>query len=135
MRSALLLLAFGLVAGWSQSPDSLFVRVAGLGPCSDVRDAVLHVLPQGGLTLNGQRQKRDELGQRLDAIYATRWSKHVYVTSDPNVPFASVLEIIRIAAKHVDHVALVTPSVQKQATYRGDGTCLAPNLPAGYPPQ
>jgi hypothetical protein len=121
------------MAGWPQTPDTLFVRVAGLGRCGDVRDVVLHVLPNGGLTLNEQLQKRKELGRRLDAIYETRWSKHVYVASDPNVAFSDVLEVIRIAAKHVNYVVVVTASVLKQATYRGNGTCLAPNLPSGYP--
>jgi len=85
--------------------------------------------------LNQVPQKLNELGRRLDVIYTTRWSKHVYLTSDPSVPFSDVLRIVRIAATRVDYVVLVTPSVLKQATYRGDGTCLAPNLPPGYPPQ
>ena len=99
-----------------------------------MRDVILHVTPHGGLMLNGEIQKGDELGQRLDAIYATRWSKHVYITSESNVPFDEVLRVIRIAARHVDYVVIVTASVLKRATYREDGTCLAPNLPPGYPP-
>lgn len=135
VRFAVLLLAFSLMAGSPQAPDNLFVRVAGLGRCGDMRDVILHVLPHGGLMLNEQRQERQKLGPRLDAIYRTRWSKHVYVTSDADVPFGDVLEVIRIAAKHVDYVVIVTPSVLKQATYAGNGTCLSPNLPPGYPSQ
>lgn len=123
-----------LVAVCFQTPKSLVVRIAGLGRCVDVRDIVLHVLPQGGLTLNGQPQKRADLGRRLDEIYRRRWSRHVYITSDPNALLGEVVEVIDIAGKHVDHVVIVTPSVLKKATYRGDGTCLDPNLPPGYPP-
>jgi hypothetical protein len=108
------------------------VRIAGLGRCSDVRDIILRVLPHGGLTLNSEVQTREGLARRLDDIYRIRWSKHVYITSAPNVPFREVVEIIQLVAKHVDHVVIVT--VLKHATYRSDGTCLAPSLPSGYPP-
>jgi hypothetical protein len=46
-----------------------------------------------------------------------------------------VVEVMRIAAKQVDYVVIVTPSVLRKATYKEDGTCLDPNLPPGYPPQ
>jgi hypothetical protein len=117
-----------------QPLSGVMVRIAGLGRCSDVRDIILRVLPHGSLTLNSEAQTREGLARRLDDIYRTRWSKHVYITGDPNVPFLEVVEIIRLASKHVDHVVIVTPSVLKQATYQSDGTCLAPNLPSGYPP-
>jgi hypothetical protein len=99
-----------------------------------MRDIILHVSPHG-LMLNQEQQKPETLGTRLDVIYASRWSKHVYVTSDPKVRFGDVLRVVRIAAAHVDYVVIVTPSVLKQATYGSDGRCLAPNLPLGYPPQ
>jgi hypothetical protein len=117
-----------------QPPTGVTVRIAGLGRCSDVRDIILRVLPNGGLTLNSEPQTRDGLARRLDDIYRTRWSKHAYITSEPNVSLGEVVEIIQLVAKHVDHVVIVTPSVLKLATYRSDGTCLAPNLPSGYPP-
>jgi hypothetical protein len=117
-----------------QPPSDVMVRIAGLGRCGDVRDIILRVLPHGGLTLNSAAQTREGLARRLDDIYRTRWSKHVYITSEPNVSFREVVEIIQLVATHVDHVVIVTPSVLKQATYRSDGTCLAPNLPSGYPP-
>jgi biopolymer transport protein ExbD len=110
------------------------VSIAGLGRCSDVRDIVLRVRPHGRLTLNSEVQTRDRLARRLDEIYRSRWSKYVYISSEPTVPFHEVIEIVQLVSKHVDHVVIVTPSVLKQATYRRDGTCLAPNLPSGYPP-
>src|ERR1035438_6441429 len=62
---------------WRVGPKHIFVSIAGLGRRGDVRDVVLRVPPHGELTLNSQPQKREELGRRLDAIYETRWSKHV----------------------------------------------------------
>ena len=53
---------------------------------------------------------------------------------DPNVPFGEVAEVIDIASKQVDFVAILTPPVIKKATYREDGTCLDPNLPGDYIP-
>lgn len=97
-----------------------------------MRDVVLKVLPHGVLTLNSEPQKLGNLGLRLDAIYETRYWKYVFITSDLDVPLRDVVEVIRIAAKHVDYVAIVTLSVLGQATYRGGGTCLDPNLPPGY---
>ena len=134
VTAALLLFVIVFVAGCFQTLKGVVVRIAGLGRCGDVRDVILQVLPHGGLTLNSQPQKREDLGRRLDDIYRTRWSKHVYVTSDPDVFFSDVIGIIDLAAKHVDHVVIVTPSVLKNATYRGDSMCLDPNLPPGYPP-
>jgi hypothetical protein len=128
VRVALISLIFGVMTACSQTERGLFVRVAGLGRCSDIRDIILHVRSHG-LMLNQEQQKPETLGARLDVICATRWSKHVYVTSDPEVRFGDVLRVIRIAAAHVDYVVIVTPSVLKQATYRSDGRCLAPYGP------
>jgi hypothetical protein len=133
VRAALLFLIAGLMTGWSQASEVPILRVAGLGRCSDSRDVILRVLPKGALTLNGEPQKPETLGQRLDAIYATRWSKHLFLAGDPKATLGDVLRVIRIVAKRVDYVVIVTPPVLKQAAYRDDGTCLAPNLPPGYP--
>jgi biopolymer transport protein ExbD len=114
------------------TPTGLAVRIAGLGRCGDVRDVVLAVLPAGVLRLNGENQKRGELGHRLQDIFRTRAYRYVFVTGDPNVSFGEVAEVIDIASTQVDFVAILTPSVLRKATYQEDGTCLDPNLPANY---
>jgi hypothetical protein len=133
--ATLLLFVLAFVADCFQMPKGAVVRIAGLGRCGDVRDIILRVLPHGGLLLNSQPQRREDLGRRLDDIYKARWSKHVYIAGDLNVLFGDVVEVINMAANHVDFVVIVTPSVLKRANYRVDGTCLDPNLPPGYPPQ
>lgn len=128
-------LLFGLttfMASCSHPPTGLAVRIAGLGRCGDVRDVVLAVLPDGVLRLNGENQKRNELGHRLQDIFRTRAYRYVFVTGDPNVSFGEVAEVIDIASTQVDFVAILTPSVLRKATYHEDGTCLDPNLPADY---
>jgi hypothetical protein len=129
--TALLCLA-GCAPGYSGATTWLFVRIAGLGHCGDVRDIVLEVLPGGILKLNRRDQKREELGRRLDDIFRTRFYKYVFVTADPDARFRDVADVIAIAAEKVDYVAIVTPSVMTKATYREDGTCLDPNLPPDY---
>jgi len=82
--------------------------------------------------LNGENQKREELGSRLEDIFRTRFYRYLFVTGGPNVEFGEVAKVIDAAAAKVDYVAIVTPSVMKKATYREDGTCLDSNLPADY---
>ncbi len=96
----------------------LAVRIAGLGRCGDVRDVVLAVLPAGVLRLNGENQKRDDLGHRLQDIFRTRAYRYVFVTGDPNVSFGEVAEVIDIASSQVDFVAILTPSVLRKATFQ-----------------
>jgi hypothetical protein len=134
-------LLFGLttfVKGCSRPPTGLAVRIAGLGRCGDVRDIVLEVLPGGALRMNSENQRRDELGQRLEDMFRTRYYRYVFIKGDPNVSFGEVAEVIDIASKEVDFVAILTPSVIRKATSHEDGTCLDPNLPAdytGHPPR
>ena len=113
------------------------VRIAGLRRCADVRRIVLEVLASGGLRLNSENERRDGLASRLEDIFKTRAYRYVFVTGDPNVSFGEVTKVSDIALKQVDYVAILTPSVISRATYRGDGTCLDPNLPAesiAHPP-
>jgi len=88
----------GFVVDSFQPPDSVVVRIAGLGRCGDITDVILRVLPHGGLTINSVAQKREELARHLDDIYRTSWSKHLYIASEPNVPSREVIEVIQLAA-------------------------------------
>ena len=113
-------------------PKGLVVRIAGLGRCNDVRTIVLEVLPGRILRLNSENQKREELEHRLEEIFRTRAYRYVFVIGDPNVSFEDVAEVIDMASKQVDYVALLTPSVLGRADFRDDGTCIDPNLPTEY---
>jgi hypothetical protein len=139
--AALLFSLTGFSVGCSHKPTGLVVRIADVGRCSDLRDIILEVLPGGGLKLNSKNQKHEELERRLGDIFRTRAVRYVFVIGDPSLPFGEVAEVIDIAAKQADYVAIVTPSVMKKATYLGGGclpseknkdTCLDPKLPVDY---
>lgn len=101
--------------GCSHTSTGLVVRIAGTGRCnSDFRDVILEVLPGGNLRLNSENQKRDELAHRLEDIFRTRYYRYLFVEGDPNVPFGEVAEVIDIASKQVDFVAILTPPVIKK---------------------
>jgi biopolymer transport protein ExbD len=130
-----------LSVGCSHPSTALMVRIADVGGCTDQRDIILEVLPHGGLKLNSENQKREELGPRLDDIFKNRVLRYAFIKGDPTVSFGEFAEVIDIAARHVDYVAVVTPSVVKRATYQGGSclphdrskdTCLDPRLPAAY---
>jgi biopolymer transport protein ExbD len=138
---ALILCLTVIAVGCSRPSRGLLVRIARVGACSGPRDIILDVLPGGGLNLNSEYQKRAGLGDRLDNIFRTRVERYVFIEGDPNATFGEVAEVINIAARHVDYVSLVTPSIREKATYRGGGdvahddsedTCLNPNLPVNY---
>ena len=90
------------------------------------------MLPGRILRLNSENQKREELEYRLEEIFRTRAYRYVFVMVDPNVSFGDVAEVIEMASKQVDYVALLTPSVLGRADFRDDGTCIDPNLPTEY---
>jgi hypothetical protein len=130
------------LAGSCSHPfTGLPVRIADVGRCSGQRDIILKVMRGGGLKLNSEDQKREELGRRLAGIFRTRVERYVFITGDPNASFDDVAEVIDIASREVDYVALVTPSVMARATYQGGDclphdrskdTCLDPRLPVGH---
>jgi hypothetical protein len=138
LTAASLVLWASFSVGCSRVPTGLVVRIAGIGECPSRRDIVLHVTPGGGLKLNSEDQNRQQLGQRLKAIFAERPEKFVFITADPAASFGEVVAVIETAAKQADYVALVTPSIAKQSTNRdaggpardnGKDACLTPGIP------
>lgn len=139
--SAALLFVLSALIGCARPSTGLMVRIADTGPCGGQRDILLEVLPGGLVKLNAEDQNREELGRRLEDIFRTRVVRYVFVQGNPRVSAGAVAEVIDIARRHVDYVAVVTPSVMKGATYQGGDclphderkdTCLNPRLPAGY---
>jgi biopolymer transport protein ExbD len=56
--------------------------------------------------------KRD-LKSRLDAIYANRAEKVMFVRGDDDLNFASIADVIDVGrAVGVDHIGLMTPKIQ-----------------------
>jgi hypothetical protein len=74
---------------------------------------VIRVLKGDDVMLNQMKHKRGELEGLLHNIYKTRVERVVFVVADPDLPFQQIAEVVETAQRHVDYVALVTPSVEK----------------------
>lgn len=81
--------------------------------------------------INRDVVNRRDLNPRLEEIFKTRVYRWVLVAGAPDLQFREVAEIIDEVSKKVDYMAILTPSVLKQADWR-TGTCIDPNLPHDY---
>jgi biopolymer transport protein ExbD len=70
--------------------------------------------------------KITELGKQLDAAFRTRAVWLLFLGADPRVSFGAVAKAITVSQQHVDHIALITPSVEKATG------CMAVSLPLGF---
>jgi len=63
--------------------------------------------------INEDDVQKTELRTRLDAIYANRAEKVMFVRGDDDVNFAYIADVIDIGrAVGVDHIGLMTPKIQ-----------------------
>jgi biopolymer transport protein ExbD len=127
--AALFLTLIAIAVGF-HNPTGFVVRIAQATPCryDDRPFEVVQVLSHGGLRINSRDLKRVDLASSLDEIFRTRAPRHfIFLTADPNLPFAEVAQVIDSVAKHVDYIAILTPSVS--ATNWRNGLCIDPNLP------
>lgn len=83
----------------------------------DFRTVVIHVLQGGKIKLNMEDSDQARLGKRLHEVFAVRAVQVVFVTGDPQLPFQEVAEVIDIATKHVDNVALLTPTLKPDLSH------------------
>jgi|ERR1700723_3207956 biopolymer transport protein TolR len=62
--------------------------------------------------INQDDVPKNQLRQRLDAIYSIRAEKVMFVQGDPNLNFSSVAEVIDMAtAVGVNNIGLITPKI------------------------
>ncbi|QNI31489.1 biopolymer transporter ExbD [Alloacidobacterium dinghuense] len=63
--------------------------------------------------INQDDVAKTDLRTRLDAIYAARAEKVMFIKGDPDLNFTSVAEVVDIAhAVGVDHIGLITPKIE-----------------------
>jgi hypothetical protein len=111
------------------------VRIAKTRPCDggEFRLVVIQVLPGSSIKINEENLPERELERRLEELFRTRVYRYVFVVGDPSVTFGDVAGAIDRASKVVDHVVIVTPSVDRQArVWWQTGMCLDANLPLAY---
>jgi biopolymer transport protein TolR len=84
-----------------------------------VNDKTIVVSVLGGASgqptykINEDSVTLQEMRGRLDAIYAPRANKIMFVKGDPDLNFSSVAEIVDIGhAVGVDHIGLITPKIE-----------------------
>jgi biopolymer transport protein ExbD len=125
-----------VVAHSTHSTVGLPVRIAKTRACrpyeEDALSVFVHVLRPGVIQLNSEPLQTQELEGRLEAIFRTRVYRYVLVTSEPDLQFGDVTDIIDRSAKQVDQVVLVTPSVMSQLGGRPPRVCFDENLPRDY---
>ena len=83
----------------------------------DQRSIVIHVLEGGKIKLNMEDSDRLKLGKRLGEVFETRAEQVVFISADPQLPFQDVAQIIDIATKHVDNVALLSPTLKLEPSH------------------
>lgn len=71
-----------------------------------------HGANQPGYKINEQDVARNDLGNKLEGIFATRAEKVMFIKGDPELNFATVADVIDIGhGAGVDHIGLITPKV------------------------
>ncbi len=82
-------------------------------------DATIVVSIQGGSSgtpsfkINEDAVNKSQLRSRLDAIYASRATKIMFVKGDPDLNFSEVADVVDIGhAVGVDHIGLITPKIE-----------------------
>jgi len=101
----------------SQDPMGHAVQIAVPGApdaCGDGRTIVAHVLDDSHVKLNAETVDLPKLAARLRGIYKARAERVLFLKAAPELPFQKVAEVIDIAKKQIEVVAIVTPSVEEQ---------------------
>jgi biopolymer transport protein TolR len=80
------------------------------------RTIVVSVLSSPGGTpsykINQDDVAKNDLRNRLDAIYASRAEKVMFIKGDPDLNFTTVAEVVDIGhSVGVDHIGLITPKI------------------------
>jgi biopolymer transport protein TolR len=82
-------------------------------------DKTIVVQVQGGsggvptYKINEDSVSKNDLRNRLDAIYASRATKIMFIKGDPDLNFSEVADVVDIGhAVGVDHIGLITPKIE-----------------------
>lgn len=81
------------------------------------RTIVVQILASPGGTpaykINQDDVAKNDLRNRLEAIYAARAEKVMFIKGDPDLNFTTVAEVVDMAhGVGVDHIGLITPKIE-----------------------
>jgi biopolymer transport protein TolR len=103
-------------------PTGQAVQIAtppGSAACEgDGRIVVAHVQKDSHVRLNSETVDLVGLDARLREIYGSRAERVLFVRADSEVPFQKIAEVIDIAKRQIEVVAILTPSVEKQPCWK-----------------
>ena len=87
----------------------------------DQRNTVVDVADEHSVRVHGPLAplRTYELEPWLHEIFRTRAEAVVFIKGSGDLPFRRIAEIIDVASRQVDHVAILTPAVERQG-----GVCL-----------
>lgn len=129
------LIAFVLLQRWVEKAPSRGIPLLVASPrpdCSGLtRIVVVQLARNGSVSLNGvEPVERNALAGRLDGLMRTRFTKLLFVSAAPELPFAAVASLIDELKQHADYVALLTPA----AKGNGEFPCFDARLPDVHSP-
>lgn len=80
---------------------------------ADMRTVVVSVNKDHSLLINTEAVNEQELGPRLEKIFATRAERVVFVKGDPDLEYQAVAKVIDIAkGAGIDKVGLMTERIE-----------------------
>ncbi len=83
---------------------------------------VVAVTRNGGIYLNDNPMKLEELGQKLRAIRQLQQSKEVYLRADQDVRYGVVMKVVaEVKQAGIERLGMVTQPVVTQPTRREEG--------------
>jgi biopolymer transport protein TolR len=112
-----LLIIFMLIVPATSAGEAALTPKPARNDADVSRTVVLEVLSgrggEAGFRINQQDVAREDLPARLEAIYANRADRTLFVKADDELAFTQVANAIDIAhAAGVDRVGLLTPRVE-----------------------
>ncbi len=83
---------------------------------TDDRTIVVQVLPGAGgkpaYKINETDVAHSQLLPQLEAIYATRATKVMFIKGDPNLDWEAIADVVDIGNQaNVDHIGVITPKI------------------------
>ena len=81
---------------------------------ADSRTIIADVIDDSHVKLGLQIVNLSDLDARLHEIYDFRALRVLFITANPELSFQKVAEVLDIAKRQIEAVAILTPSVEKQ---------------------
>lgn len=109
----MVLIAVALIPSRGSTGQAVQIAAPG-ATCGDGRIIVADVVDSGHVKLNLETVDVTNLAARLHEVYDVRAVRVLFIKAAPELPFQNVAEVIDIAKRQIEVVAILTPSVEGQ---------------------